>query len=136
MYWINDLSPAFLNRKHKQLVHHVDKHIRDQLCNNQPCSHTYWNSFYFPSLYITTLNNYVCSLPPLADVTSMLFFFDIPSCARTHIFGNIYLWNTGRIVTGVLQSIETITHTWSVSTWHQSALFKSKTFSYRMVVLE
>ena len=35
---------------------------------------------------------------------------------------------TNRIVTGVLQSIETITHTWSVSTSSQSALFKQEHF--------
>ena len=41
-----------------------------------------------------------------------------------------------RIVAGVLQLIETITHAWSVSALSQRALFKSKTFSYCMVVLE
>ena len=40
-----------------------------------------------------------------------------------------------RIVTGVLQSIETITHTWSASASSQSALFKSKMFSYHIVFL-
>ena len=43
---------------------------------------------------------------------------------------------TNRIVAGVLQSIETITHVWSVSASSHSALFKSKTFSYYMVALE
>ena len=43
---------------------------------------------------------------------------------------------TNRIVAGVLQSIEAITHAWSVSASSQSALFKSKTVSYCMVVLE
>ena len=43
---------------------------------------------------------------------------------------------TNRIVTGGLQSIETITHAWSVSASSQSTLFKSKMVSYHMVVLE
>ena len=43
---------------------------------------------------------------------------------------------TNRIVAGVLQSIKTITHAWSVSTSSQSTLLKSKTFSYCMEVLE
>ena len=43
---------------------------------------------------------------------------------------------TNRIVAGVLQLIEAITHAWSVSALSQSTLFKSKTVSYRMVVLE
>ena len=36
---------------------------------------------------------------------------------------------TNRIVAGILQSIETITHAWSVSALSQSALFKSKMLS-------
>ena len=43
---------------------------------------------------------------------------------------------TGRIVAGGLQSLEIIMHAWSVSASSQSALFKSKIFSYCMVVLE
>ena len=43
---------------------------------------------------------------------------------------------TSKIVTEVLQSIESITHAWPGSTLSQSALFKLKTFSYCMVVLE
>ena len=67
----------------------------------------------------------------------------------THAFGLrcSFLWllskathsfacKTNKIVTGVLQSIETITHTWSVSTLSQSALFKPKMISYHMIVLE
>ena len=41
------------------------------MCKNQPCSHTNWNSFYFPILYLANysiLNKYACSLPPLANV--------------------------------------------------------------------
>ena len=41
-----------------------------------------------------------------------------------------------RIVAGVLQLIETIAHAWSINALNQSALFKPRTFSYRMVVLE
>ena len=46
----------------------------------------------------------------------------------THLFA----YKTNRIVAVVLQLIETITHAWSVSTSSQSALFKSKTLSYRL----
>ena len=79
----------------------------------------------------------------------------LPSCktllydASTHAFGlrysflrllskmtHLFACKTNRIVAGVLQSIETITHAWSVSTLSQSALFKSEMLSYRMVVLE
>ena len=45
-------------------------------------------------------------------------------------------YNTNRIVAGVLQSIEINKYNWLVITLSQSALFKPKTFSYRMVVLE
>ena len=41
-----------------------------------------------------------------------------------------------QIVDVVLQSIETIMHAWSASAWCQSALFKPKIFSYRIVVLQ
>ena len=50
----------------------------------------------------------------------------------THLFAS----KTNTIVAGALQSIETITHAWSVNASSQSALFKSKTFSYHLVVLE
>ena len=43
---------------------------------------------------------------------------------------------TNKIISGLLQSIETIIHTWSLSTSRQSALFKSKIFAYYMVVLD
>ena len=47
-----------------------------------------------------------------------------------------FVFKNNRMVAGVLQSIETIMHAWSVSASSQSTLFKSKTVSYRMVVLE
>ena len=47
-----------------------------------------------------------------------------------------FAFKTNRIVAGVLQSIETTMHAWSVSTSSQSALFKSITFSYCMAALE
>ena len=47
----------------------------------------------------------------ITDVIRIAFDFRYPSCNRTRIFGNICLYNTGRIVAGVFQSIETITLT-------------------------
>ena len=41
-----------------------------------------------------------------------------------------------RIVAGVLQLIETITYALSIIALNQSALFKLRTFSYCMVLLE
>ena len=76
------------------------------------------------------------TMTPLYDAFACAFglwcsFFQLLS-KMTHSFA----YKTNRMVAGVLQSIETIMHAWSVSASSQSALFKSKTFSYHMVVLQ
>ena len=60
-------------------------------------------------------------------------------CSFLRLFSKITLscgCKTNRIVAGVLQLTETMMYAWSVSALSQSALFKPKTFSYGIVVLE
>ena len=64
--------------------------------------------------------------------------FDL-RCSFLRLFSKTnhsFACKTNRIVAGGLQSIKTIMHAWSVSASSQSSLFKSKTVSYHMVVLE
>ena len=62
--------------------------------------------------------------------------FEASSCDRDHLISKVCLYNTSRKVAGLLQLIQRITHTWSVSALCQSGLFQQKMFSYCIVVLE
>ena len=107
----------------------------------------YLSTHIFPLLSIQSKTNdstnsgtSIPCCPPLRHYYMMplliLLAFDAPSSdclakQHTHLLVKPTEW-----VTRVLQSIETIMYAWSVGASSQSTLFKPKTFSYHMVVLD
>ena len=79
-----------------------------------------------------------CLIPclRLRHYCMMLLAFDAPSSNYSAKRLVLVACKTNKIVTRLLLWIKTILHTWSVSTSHQSTLFKQKMLSYCMVVLE
>ena len=93
-----------------------------------------WNNWF--NKWLTSRQ---CFLPPcllLEYYRMRLLVFEAPFFDYSAKRLVLYPCKTNRIVAGLLWWIQTITHTWSVSSSSQSILFMPKTFSYCMAILE